>query len=166
MPMVVPLPMPTMMTTVTTTTIVMTVIDCNNDNDHDRRQTTERAVSSGPPKCPDAIKSYFYVYSCSVGEYADFLDEQARTLFEQHPDLIAKNWVLIRPCRKRLIGLSEDSPPEFRKRSFVCSNAPICASWAWRCWSPGIFISLFSRRSTKGTRTHEPIGQVLSCEAP
>jgi len=66
MPMVVPLPMPTMMTTVTTTTIVMTVIDCNNDNDHDRRQTTERAVSSGPPKCPDAIKSYFYVYSCSV----------------------------------------------------------------------------------------------------
>src|SRR5260370_31526046 len=72
MPMVVPLPMPTMMTTMTTTTIMMTVIDYNNDNDHDRRQTTERAVSSGPPKCPDAIKSYFYVYSCSIGEYADF----------------------------------------------------------------------------------------------
>ncbi len=76
MPMVVPLPMPTMMTTMTTTTIVMTLIEYSNDNDHDRRPTTERAVSSGPPKCPDAIKSYFYIYSCSVGEYADFLEEQ------------------------------------------------------------------------------------------
>jgi hypothetical protein len=76
MPMVVLLPMPTMTTTMTTTTILMTLIDHNNDNDHDRRQTTERAVFSDSPKCPDAIKSYFYVYAYSVGEYADFLDEQ------------------------------------------------------------------------------------------
>src|SRR5438309_3931501 len=45
------------------------------------------------------------------------------------------------------------TPHGWRGAGTPSPNAPICASWAWRCWSPGIFISRCSPRSTKGTRT-------------
>src|SRR6516162_1446973 len=45
------------------------------------------------------------------------------------------------------------TPRSWRSGDTPRANAPIYASWAWPCWSPGIFIFLSSPRSTRATRT-------------
>jgi hypothetical protein len=63
-----------------------------------------------------ATRKYFLIYGNSNGEYAEFMDEQIRPLFQQHADLVLKLWPLIRPYKRHLTGLSEDSPPEFSEK--------------------------------------------------
>ncbi len=63
-----------------------------------------------------ATRKYFFIYGNSNGEYAEFMDEQIKPLFEQHADLVLKLWPLIRPYRRHLMGMSEDNPPEFSEK--------------------------------------------------
>lgn len=63
-----------------------------------------------------ATRKYFLIYGNSSGEYAEFMDEQIKPLFQQHADLVLKLWPLIRPYKKHLMGLSEDNPPEFSEK--------------------------------------------------
>jgi hypothetical protein len=65
---------------------------------------------------PVAVERYFFIYGHADGEYAEFMDEPTRLLFEDHPELVLKNWPIIRPYRRRLIGMSEDNPPEFSQK--------------------------------------------------
>jgi hypothetical protein len=66
---------------------------------------------------PDAIKKYFFVFGNSNGEYAEFMDDQLRPLFQEHADLVLKNWSLIRPYSKSLMGMREENSPEFSQKT-------------------------------------------------
>src|SRR6266480_1833723 len=49
--------------------------------------------------------------------------------------------------------LSSEKPARLARRGHAKSKRNDLRIVAWRCWSPGIFISRCSRRSTKGIRT-------------
>src|SRR6266513_5434749 len=49
--------------------------------------------------------------------------------------------------------LSLEKPARLARRGHAKSKRNDLRIVAWRCWSPGIFISRCSRRSTKGIRT-------------
>src|SRR6266576_4227381 len=49
--------------------------------------------------------------------------------------------------------LSSENPARLARRGHAKSKRNDLRIVAWRCWSPGIFISRCSRRSTKGIRT-------------
>jgi hypothetical protein len=66
---------------------------------------------------PAAIKRYFFVFGNSNGEYGEFMGDQLRPLFQEHADLVLKNWSLMKPYSKSLLGMREENSPEFSEKT-------------------------------------------------
>ena len=50
----------------------------------------------------EAMRKYTYLYENADGVYAEFMEDQAATFFNQHPDIVIREWQLFRTLGKKL----------------------------------------------------------------
>ncbi len=80
----------------------------------------------------EATDRYFILLSHADGEYAEYMDEQLKTLFEEHQDMVLRQWSIIRNHKGGLKGFRENlSSEESRKiaegfRTFCGRNDQRC----------------------------------------
>lgn len=86
-----------------------------------------------------AVKQYFKLLSQADGEYAEYMDELLKTLFEEHPKIVLRQWLIIRENKRQLERFRESLAPQ-ESAKIVTSFQSICKENDQPC---GEIIKLF-----------------------
>jgi len=65
----------------------------------------------------EALRNFLALYTFATGEYREGLEDDAEKLFLNHPEIVAKNWQLIRSHREVLSDLAEMIPSDAKAKA-------------------------------------------------
>lgn len=75
---------------------------------------------------PEAMRKYTYLYKSADGDYFEFMEDQAATFFNQHPDIVIREWPLFSSLGKKLAAdqaaTTGDYPSIATKLRMLCGH--------------------------------------------